>query len=106
MNQIQLAAQAQPAQPVQPFAPVQLGLSEESKLALLDLWRSVTKRKWPIIGLAAALAVVAGAVSLAMTPVYRSTATVLVEQGKAKVLSIEDVYGGAMQTKEHYQTQV
>lgn len=106
MNQIQVAAQAQPVQPVQPFAPVQLGLSEESKLALLDVWRSIVKRKWPILGLAAALAVVAGAVSLAMTPVYRSTATVLVEQGKAKVLSIEDVYAGAAQTKEHYQTQV
>lgn len=107
MNQIQVAAPGpQAVQPAQPFAPVQLGLSEESKLVLLDVWRSIVKRKWPILGLASALAVVAGAVSLAMTPVYKSTATVLVEQAKAKVLSIEDVYGGAMQTKEHYQTQV
>ena len=51
MNQIQVAAQSQvPAQPVPPFAPVQIGLSEESKLALLDHWRSIKKRKWPILG--------------------------------------------------------
>lgn len=41
-----------------------------------------------------------------MTPIYRSTATVLIEPGKPKFLSMEDMLGGAMQTKEHYQTQV
>ncbi|MEX8496076.1 GumC family protein, partial [Sphaerotilus sp.] len=89
-----------------PFAPVQLGLSEESKLALLDHWRSVKKRKWPILGLATALAALGAAVAFSMTPVYRSTATVLIEPGKPKFLSMEDMLGGAMQTKEHYQTQV
>jgi capsular exopolysaccharide synthesis family protein len=41
-----------------------------------------------------------------MTPVYRSTATVLIEPGKPKFLSMEDMLGSTMQTKEHYQTQV
>lgn len=106
MNQIQVAAPAVPAQMAPPFAPVQLGLSEESKLALLDHWRSVKKRKWPILGLATALAALGAAVAFSMTPVYRSTATVLIEPGKPKFLSMEDMLGGAMQTKEHYQTQV
>lgn len=104
---LQVSAPAQPVAAVQAgLDPVQIGLSEESKLVLLDMWRSVLKRKWHILGLATALALVAAVISLAMTPIYRSTATVLVEQGKGKILSIEDVYGGAMQTKEHYQTQV
>lgn len=106
MNQIQVAAQALPAQMAPPFAPVQLGLSEESKLALLDHWRSIKKRKWPILGLATALAALGAAVAFSMTPIYRSTATVLIEPGKPKFLSMEDMLGGAMQTKEHYQTQV
>ncbi|MEY4909832.1 MAG: hypothetical protein RL260_3550, partial [Pseudomonadota bacterium] len=99
-------AQALPAQMAPPFAPVQLGLSEESKLALLDHWRSIKKRKWPVLGLATALAALGAAVAFSMTPIYRSTATVLIEPGKPKFLSMEDMLGGAMQTKEHYQTQV
>jgi len=106
MNQIQVAAPAPPVQMAPPFAPVQLGLSEESKLALLDHWRSIKKRKWPVLGLATALAALGAAVAFSMTPIYRSTATVLIEPGKPKFLSMEDMLGGAMQTKEHYQTQV
>ena len=41
-----------------------------------------------------------------MTPVYRSTATVLIEPGKPKFLSMEDMLGSTMQSKEHYQTQI
>lgn len=106
MNHIQVAAQNPPAQIAPPFAPVQLGLSEESKLALLDHWRSIKKRKWPVLGLATALAALGAAIAFSMTPVYRSSATVLIEPGKPKFLSMEDMLGGAMQTKEHYQTQV
>ena len=106
MNQIQVAAPATPAQVAPPFAPVQVGLSEESKLALLDNWRSLKKRKWPILGLATALAALGAAVAFSMTPVYRSTATVLIEPGKPKFLSMEDMLGSTMQSKEHYQTQI
>lgn len=66
MNQLQLVTPAQtPAQvAAAPFAPVQLGLSEDSKLALLDMWRSIAKRKWAILALALAMAVLAAAVAL------------------------------------------
>lgn len=110
MNQIQVANPSLPtpqmAPPVQPFAPVQLGLSDESKLALLEYWRSIRARKWPILALGLVFALVAVAVSFSMTPIYRSTATVLVESGKAKVLSIDDLYSSPTQSREHYQTQV
>lgn len=88
------------------FAPLQLGLSEESKLVLVEYWRSILKRKWAILGLAVVLAFLAGAIGYAMTPVYRSTAMVKVEQARGKLLSIEDLYTGGIQSREHYQTQV
>ncbi|MDO6386043.1 polysaccharide biosynthesis tyrosine autokinase [Uliginosibacterium sp. 31-12] len=90
----------------QGFTALGGGLSEESKLELLEYWRSITKRKWAILALGLVVAVLAGAIAFSITPEYRATTTVLIEQGKRKVLSIEDVYGGASQEKEHYQTQV
>lgn len=93
----------QAAQPA--FAPLGLAVSQEQKLELLEYWRSITKRKWAILGLAAMVALLAAVVAFALSPVYRSTATVLIEAGKVKVLSIEDVYTNSQQ-REHYQTQV
>ncbi|WP_018609051.1 GumC family protein [Uliginosibacterium gangwonense] len=102
MNQnAQIAPEAE-----QPFVSVTGGLSEESKLELLEYWRSITKRKWAILALGLAVALLAGAVVYSLTPVYRATTTVLIEQNKNKVLSIEDVYTGFSQEKEYYQTQV
>ncbi len=41
-----------------------------------------------------------------MRPLYRSTATLLIEQGKAKIVSIEEVYSQGLMQREYYQTQV
>ena len=51
------------------------------------------------------MAVLAGAVTLAMTPTYRASTTVLIEAGKGKVVAVEEVYSVSQQ-REHYQTQV
>jgi polysaccharide biosynthesis transport protein len=77
--------------------------SEVSELILY--WRAVAKRKWWILGTGtvfAALALVA--VSFA-TPTYRATATLMIEQNKTKLVSIEEVYSGVSPNREHYQTQ-
>jgi polysaccharide biosynthesis transport protein len=87
------------------FAPLGFSVSAEQKLELLEYWRSIVKRKWAILGLAFIVAVLASVVAYALTPIYKSTATVLIEAGKAKVLSIEEVYSAGQQ-REHYQTQV
>ena len=92
--------------PLLAFRGLGTGLSEESKLELLEYWRSISRHRWPILGLALAVAVVATAVAFSLRPIYRSTATVLVEAGKPKILSIEEVYGAAGQSREHFQTQV
>ena len=80
---------------------------EEEKLQLLEYWRSVQKRKWSILGLALVGALLAAVISFVTTPIYRSTATILFEPNKARVLSLEDVYtgGSSAQNREDFQTQ-
>ena len=93
--------------PLLAFSALGTRLSEESKLELLEYWRSISRRRWPILGLGLAVAVVAIVVAFALRPVYRSTSTVLVEAGKPKIVSIEEVYGAiGGQGREHFQTQV
>ena len=72
--------------------PSGFSVTPEQKLELLEYWRSVLKRKWAILGLGMVVALVAAIFAYSLTPVYRSTATVLIEPGKVKVVSIEDVY--------------
>ncbi len=87
------------------FAPLGLAVSQEQKLELLEYWRSITKRKWAISGLALMVALLAAVVAFGLAPIYKSTATVLIEAGKVKVLSFDDIYTNSQQ-REHYQTQV
>lgn len=94
-----------PADAPAPFVPLSFSVTPEQKLELLEHWRSVVKRKGLILGLAAVAALLAAVVALSITPVYRATATVLIEAGKGKILSIEDVSANNQQ-REHYQTQV
>lgn len=76
------------------------------KLELLEYWKSILKFRKQIIAFGLAVALLAVAVVMVMTPVYRSTATLLIESNKAKILSIEDVYSGVSQNREFFQTQV
>ena len=92
-----------PAMPLP--APAGLSVTPEQKLELLEYWRSITKRKWLILALSLVVALVAAVIAYALTPMYSSTATVLIEGSKGKILSIEDIYAGNQQ-REHYQTQV
>jgi polysaccharide biosynthesis transport protein len=74
-------------------------------LDLVIYWRSIAKRKWAILAMGAAFALVAAAMVQLMTPIYRSTATLLIEQNKAKVAPTEEVYANIGDSREHFQTQ-
>ena len=81
--------------------------SEGETLDLVEYWRSITKRKWSILGLVFLVALITTLVVFSLRPMFRSTTTVMIEQNKAKVVSIEEVYnamGGG--NREYYQTQV
>ena len=75
-------------------------------LDLVEYWRSIAKRKWSILGLVLLVALLTTLVVFSLRPTYRSTTTLLIEQGKSKVVSIEEVYNGMGGNREYYQTQV
>src|SRR4051812_29266809 len=74
-------------------------------LDLLIYWRSIARRKWAILGLAFTIAVITAVLVNTMTPIYRSTVTLLIEQNKAKIAPTEEVYASVGDTREHFQTQ-
>jgi polysaccharide biosynthesis transport protein len=80
----------------------------EKALDLVEYWRSIAKRKWGILGLVLLVAIIATLVVFAMRPTYRATTTILIEQGKNKVVSIEEVYNNmvAGSQREYHQTQI
>src|SRR5450759_376856 len=83
------------------------GQTEAETLDLVEYWRSVSKRKWGILALTLLIGILTTLVVYSIRPTYRATTTLLIEQGKNKVVSIEEVYsnpGGA--NREYYQTQV
>jgi len=86
----------------------QLETRQEPELSpgLVEYWRSITKHKWSILGLALAISLLTALVVSSIRPSYRSTTTLLIEAGKNKVVSIEEVYSGMSGSREYLQTQV
>jgi len=84
------------------------GNNAEFREEVIDLrhyWRVLMLHKWNIAGLSFVVTLFAALVAFSMQPVYRATATVLIESQQAKVLSIEDVYGLNSTGKEYFLTQ-
>jgi capsular exopolysaccharide synthesis family protein len=75
-------------------------------LDIVEYWRAIAKRRWSILGLTVLVAVLTALVVSSLRPEYRATATLLIEQGKSKVVSIEEVYNQGVIQREYYQTQV
>jgi succinoglycan biosynthesis transport protein ExoP len=74
--------------------------------SIVEYWRAISKRRWSIVGLTVVVAILTMLVVSSMRPMYRSTVTLLIEQGKSKVVSIEEVYSQGLIQREYYQTQV
>ncbi len=77
----------------------------EDEIDLRHYWRVVYGQRWNIVSLAVVIAVITALVVLAMRPVYRSTATLMIESQQANILSIEEVYGLGAASKEYFLTQ-
>lgn len=69
-------------------------------------WQSLLRARWYLIAGVVLTTVAAFIYAGSIVPVHRSTATILIEAGKAKILSIEEVYNAMSQDREYYQTQV
>ena len=72
---------------------------------LTHYWNVIRRQAKKIIALSVVVTVIAVLVALVMTPVYRSTVTILIEAEEAKILSIEEVYGLSGQSSEYFLTQ-
>ncbi len=79
--------------------------TEEEVIDLRDYWRTITSHKGSIFGLAFVFAIASALIVFSIKPVYRSTATLLIEPDSNNVVSIEEVYGVAGSEKEYYKTQ-
>lgn len=86
-----------------PFANREEG---EDEIDLLKLWHTVWHRKWPILGLTAVVGLVAILVAYSLTPIYRATASLQIEEKSAKVVSIEQIYDVEGKGNEYLQTQL
>jgi len=67
--------------------------------------RTVLARKALFAGVVVATFVPLAAWVMSMTPIYRATATVLVEASRARAVAIDEVYGAATGNREYFQTQ-
>lgn len=81
--------------------------SAEQKMDLLEYWRSIRKRKWSITGLVLVVTLLAAIVAQLLTPIYRASATLLIEPGRSRIVSIDDGYAAAPgQAREGLLTQL
>ena len=79
---------------------------EDDTLDLVRYWRAISQSKWRIVVLAIAVGVLATLVANSLRPTYRSTATMLIESNKPKLVSIEEVYSQlSSSSAAFYQTQ-
>lgn len=67
--------------------------------------RTLRKHKWPIVLFTALITGLAAYYAYTATPVYSSTATLLIEQQRANVVSLEELYGVDTENTDYYQTQ-
>ncbi len=80
-------------------------LADEEVIDLQQYWRTLMRNKWGILGFALAITVLTILVVFSMKPVYKATATLLIESQQANVVSIEEVYGLDKSNSEYFLTQ-
>jgi succinoglycan biosynthesis transport protein ExoP len=76
------------------------------KIDLRHYWNIINPRKWSIIGLAVAVGLLTTLIVFAMTPIYRASATLLIESQAANVVSIQEVYGLDARDQDYLATQI
>src|ERR1700680_5300391 len=76
------------------------------QIDLRHYWDIINRRKWSIIGLAVAVGLLTTLVVYAMTPIYRASATLLIESQAPNVVSIQEVYGLDTRSQDYLATQI
>jgi capsular exopolysaccharide synthesis family protein len=76
--------------------------SEKKELDLLEYVRVVLKRKWVLVTFAAVLVTLAAVLSFTRTPLYRATATLLIDEPGTSLLNIQDVLNSGAYIRSDY----
>ncbi|MDH3325366.1 MAG: polysaccharide biosynthesis tyrosine autokinase [Gammaproteobacteria bacterium] len=77
----------------------------EDEIDLRQYWQVINRHKWGIAGLSAVILLITALILYSMQPVYRATATLLIESQQAKIVSIEEMYGMDTRNAGYYETQ-
>ena len=79
---------------------------EIEQLDLVRYWRAIARNKWRMLALVALVGLIATLYAYSLTPVYRSTATLLIEGSRPKAVSMEELYVAYTgTTRDYYLTQ-
>lgn len=81
-------------------------VSEEEQFDLRRYWAVIRRHLWGILGLAVSVSVLTFLILLSKTPIYRATASMIVEPKEQKVVSVEELYGVDTKSVAYYYTQV
>lgn len=81
------------------------GSGTESQIDIQDYVRIVRKHKWPIVLFTAVMTALSVFYAQTATPIYRSKAILLIEEQKANLVSIEELYGVDSNNADYYLTQ-
>jgi capsular exopolysaccharide synthesis family protein len=68
-------------------------IEKKTEIDLVEYWRIIRKRKWVIICFTGALFFFTALFTFFSTPMYKSTATLMIEEETSRMLSIEDTFG-------------
>jgi succinoglycan biosynthesis transport protein ExoP len=63
----------------------------KKEASLVEYWRILLKRKWVIVSVTAVLLATSGVMSFTATPLYRASATLLIEDPGQSMLTIQDL---------------
>jgi capsular exopolysaccharide synthesis family protein len=76
--------------------------TDKKEFDLLEYGRIALKRKWVLVTFAAVLVVLAAVLSFTKTPLYRATATLLIDEPGASLLNIQDVLNAGAYYRSDY----
>ncbi len=83
-----------------------VGSLVEEEIDLSQYLRVIRSRKWGILGLSLLITLIVALIVFSMSPVYKATSTLLIEQQQPKLPSIDELYGLAGKDKQYYLTQM
>ena len=81
---------------------------DQKEIDLMQYWNIIVNRRWIAITFTTAVVVLTSIFTFTATPIFRATATLLIEEESSKLLSIEDEFGNKRQISDlrDFRTQI